>query len=147
MSDVQSGSEKAGCLFNEGYNCAQSVFAAFADEMGMDFEQALKLSAPFGGGLGRLREVCGAVSGMCMVAGAKYGCTVPGDEAAKLEHYALIQRMVGEFKDKHGSIICRELLEQAKGEDGAPAPSHAQTCGKFVCGAAEIMQSIAAKNE
>ncbi len=103
-------SEKAGKLFREGYNCAQSVFCAFADDLGIDFETALKLSSSFGGGMGRLREVCGAVSAMFMIAGLKYGYTTPNNDEIKGEHYARIQELAKRFKEKHGTIICRELL-------------------------------------
>ena len=103
-------SEKAGKLFREGYNCAQSVFCAFADDLGIDFETALKLSSSFGGGMGRLREVCGAVSAMFMIAGLKYGYTTPNNDEIKGEHYARIQELAARFKEKHGTIICRELL-------------------------------------
>lgn len=107
MSDKQ---EQAMNLFKEGYNCAQTVFAAFHKEMDMDFETALKLSSSFGGGMGRLREVCGAVSGMFAVAGMKYGYTDPNDNKAKAEHYKLIQELAVQFKTENHSIICRELL-------------------------------------
>ena len=103
-------SEKAGKLFREGYNCAQSVFCAFAEDLGIDFETALKLSSSFGGGMGRLREVCGAVSAMFMIAGLKYGYTTPNNDEIKGEHYARIQELAKRFKEKHGTIICRELL-------------------------------------
>lgn len=102
--------ERAETLFNQGYNCAQAVFASFSEELGMDFESALKLSSSFGGGMGRLREVCGAVSGMFMVIGLKYGYSDPKDRQAKAAHYAVIQRLAKEFEEKNGSIICRELL-------------------------------------
>lgn len=107
---VNKYSEKAGKLFREGYNCAQSVFCAFADDLGIDFETALKLSSSFGGGMGRLREVCGAVSAMFMIAGLKYGYTTPNNDEIKGEHYARIQELAKRFKEKHGTIICRELL-------------------------------------
>ncbi len=103
-------SEKAGELFRSGYNCAQSVFCAFADELGIDFETALKLSSSFGGGMGRLREVCGAVSSMFMIAGLKYGYITPANDRIKAEHYARIQYLAKEFMDKNKTIICRELL-------------------------------------
>ncbi len=83
--------EKAGELFHEGYNCAQAVVAVFADEVGLDMDTAMKFGASFGGGLGKMREVCGAVSGMAMVAGMKYGAYEIGDNARKKEHYALIR--------------------------------------------------------
>ncbi len=103
-------SEKAGELFREGYNCAQSVFCAFAEDLGIDFKTALKLSSSFGGGMGRLREVCGAVSAMFMIAGLKYGYTTPNNDEIKGKHYARIQELAERFKEKHGTIICRELL-------------------------------------
>lgn len=102
--------QKAASLFTEGYNCAQSVFCAFSDELGIDFETALKLSSSFGGGMGRLREVCGAVSAMFMIAGLKYGYTSPDDDKIKAEHYTRIQKLAEEFKKMNNSIICRELL-------------------------------------
>lgn len=97
-------------LFKKGYNCSQSVFGAFCEECGLDFETSLKLASSFGGGMGRLREVCGAVSGMFMVAGMKYGYTDPKDLLAKAEHYKLIQQLAEKFREKNGHIVCRELL-------------------------------------
>ena len=114
-------SDKAKELFKKGYNCSQAVFAAYADEMGLDFETALKIASSFGGGMGRLREVCGAVSGMFMVAGMKYGSTDPTDQGAKAEHYKLIQALAKRFEKENGSIICRELLGLAvKNDDPQP---------------------------
>lgn len=115
-------SKKAGELFREGYNCAQSVFCAFSDELGFDFETALKLASSFGGGMGRLREVCGAVSAMFMIAGLKYGYTTPNNDEIKGEHYARIQELAARFKEKHGTIICRELLGLDVKQDN-PTPS------------------------
>ena len=102
--------ENAAELFKKGYNCSQAVFAAFCDELGMDFEIALKLASSFGGGMGRLREVCGAVSAMFMVAGLKCGYTDPKDNTSKQSHYELIQMLARRFEEENGSIICRELL-------------------------------------
>ena len=110
--------EKALELFNKGYCCSQSVLGAFADEpwfieSGLTLETAMKLSSSFGGGIGRSREVCGAVSGMCMAAGIAAGFNSPNaDNAALLKkgHYDLIQELLAEFKLKNGSIICKELL-------------------------------------
>ena len=103
-------SERAIALFLEGCNCAQAVFAAFADLFGMDGKLALRISSSFGGGLGRQREICGAVSGMCMAAGALYGYDDVKDPAQKAAHYARIQELCGKFREMYGSIICRELL-------------------------------------
>ena len=102
--------EKAQALFLEGYNCAQAVFGAFCEDLGLEFETAMKLSSGFGGGMGRLREVCGAVSGMFMVFDMKHGYTSPTDIAAKKELYSHIQSLAKEFEIENGSIICKELL-------------------------------------
>ena len=102
--------EKAKALFLEGYNCAQAVFGAFCEDFSLDFDTAMMLSSGFGGGIGRLREVCGAVSGMVMVLDMKYGYTSPTDNDAKMLHYKRVQDITGRFADENGSIICRELL-------------------------------------
>lgn len=117
-----SRADKAEELFRRGYNCSQSVFAAFADVVGMTEEEAAKLASPFGAGFGKLREVCGAVSGMTMVMGKVKGYSDPGDYEGKKALYAIIQKMCAEFEEKQGSLICRELLGLKKGEDiGEPA--------------------------
>ena len=104
-------SEKARALFKEqGYNCAQAVFIAFSDLTGMDEISAARFSSSFGGGMGRLREVCGAVSGCFMVLGALMGPEDPRDHDAKMAHYAIIQEAAKRFKEENGSYICRELL-------------------------------------
>ena len=102
--------EKARALFHEGYNCAQAVTAAFAAEIGMEEGAALAMSSPFGGGMGRMREVCGAVSGMWIVLGAKAGYTDPTDHNAKKDLYATVQTLAARFREENGSIICRDLL-------------------------------------
>ena len=114
-------SELAKDLFIEGYNCSQAVLAAFEDEIGLDLETCLKIASSFGGGMGRLREVCGAVSGMFMVAGLIYGYTDPKDYSAKTEHYKRIQELAKQFEEQNGSIVCRELLGLSVKAD-APVP-------------------------
>ena len=114
-------SECAKSYFKEGYNCSQSVFLAFCDEYNMDSETALKISSSFGAGMGRLREVCGAVTGMFMVAGMIYGYTDPKDHTSKTEHYKRIQYLAKKFEEKNHSIICRELLGLDAGKD-SPEP-------------------------
>jgi C_GCAxxG_C_C family probable redox protein len=101
--------ERAIDLFNHGYSCSQAVVGAFCEETGMDFETAMKLTSSFGAGMGRLREVCGAVTGMFMVAGLLYGFSNPANKEKRVEHYKLIQSLAQQFKDEYGSIICREL--------------------------------------
>jgi C_GCAxxG_C_C family probable redox protein len=105
-----SKADKAKELFEGGCNCAQAVFCAFRDETNLSEEDAMRLSAGFGGGMGRMREVCGAVSGMIMVLSNKFAATDPNDHEKKKELYALIQKASADFKDENGSIICRELL-------------------------------------
>lgn len=114
--------KKAVELFQQGYNCAQAVFAAFADVYGIDTQTALKLSCSFGGGLGRLREVCGTVSGMAMVASLENGNTDANNQKAKTENYELVRELAEEFQKRNGSIICKELLGLEKREQEA-APS------------------------
>lgn len=105
--------EKAKSLFESGYNCCQAVLCAYADELGLDETTALKIASSFGGGMGRLREVCGAVSGMFMVCGLRDGYTnIDGVNAheEKMSHYERIQEFARKFINENGSIICRELL-------------------------------------
>ena len=102
--------ERATALFQEGYNCAQAVFCAFADVTGLDLETSARLASSFGGGLGRLREVCGAVSGAAMVLGMAEGYADPKDAQAKKDHYARVRDFAARFREANGSIVCRELL-------------------------------------
>ncbi|MBO7237868.1 MAG: C_GCAxxG_C_C family protein [Elusimicrobiaceae bacterium] len=138
--------EKAKELFLNGHNCAQAVLCAYADELGLSQQQAIAMSACFGGGLGRQREVCGAVSGMCMVFSLKYAPKDPTDQAAKAAFYAHIQELCKRFKEDNGSIICRELLNLPHGpSDPTPEPRNAQyythrTCADKVKSAADILE-------
>ncbi len=114
--------DKAEELFRKGYNCSQSTFAAFADVLGMTVEEAAKIASPFGAGFGKLREVCGAVSGMTLLAGYLNGYDDPADYESKKELYRLIQKMCADFEESRGTIICRELLGLKKGGDlGEPS--------------------------
>lgn len=102
--------QKAVELFRKGCNCSQAVFVAFSDVTGLDEKTALRMSSSFGGGLGRLREVCGAVSGMALVAGTLWGYDNIEDKSFKTQHYALISGMANKFSDVFGSYVCREIL-------------------------------------
>ena len=140
-------SEIAAHNFLTGYNCAQSVFLTFADRYNINPETALKLSSSFGGGMGRLREVCGAVSAMFMIAGLEKGYIAPAAMAAKTQHYKLIQELANEFKSEFDTIICRELLGLPPGAD-EPEPSerteeyyHSRPCEKFIRYAAKIVET------
>ena len=101
---------KAVALFKEGYNCSQSVVAAFADLYGFSEEQALRMSASFGGGIGRMRQTCGAACGMFLLAGLEKGAVKGDDREGKAANYALVQELAAEFKKRNGSLICAELL-------------------------------------
>lgn len=143
--------QKAVDLFHEGYNCAQAVFAAFSDVMGMDLELALKLSSSFGGGMGRMREVCGACSGAFMVLGALYGNSDSSNES-KMKHYELVRYAAEEFKKINGSIICRELLEGIDTTTPGNVPQERtaeyykkRPCDMLVADAAEIVERIIAE--
>ncbi len=127
--NVEERVERARKNFASGYNCAQSVVLAYSDIMDVDPKILATLSASFGGGMGRLREVCGAVSGMSMVAGALAPAFDPTAREAKSANYTLVKTLADQFKTENGSIICRELLL-----NGAKRP-----CGKLVEMAAEIV--------
>lgn len=138
---VRSCDEKislAKNYFNEGYNCSQSVFLAFCEDYGMDSQLASKISASFGGGMGQLREVCGAVTGMFMAAGLIYGYTDPNNLVDKAAHYERIQYLSKKFEEAHESIICRVLLENAEAQ-AEVKKSQERSCTAFVETATKIM--------
>lgn len=109
--NIEERVEKARRLFKEGgYNCCQAVVLAYNDVFGLEDELAASLSSGFGGGMGRMREVCGAVSGMVMLAGLIRPASDPSVKNWRTANYALVQEMAGEFKEINGSIVCKELL-------------------------------------
>ena len=108
---IEKRVEKAKELFRQGFNCSQAVFAACADLYGIEDETlALRLSASFGGGIGRMRQTCGAACGMFMLAGLEKGSATPHDAEGKMQNYALVQKLAAQFKQENGSLICAELL-------------------------------------
>lgn len=118
---------KAVALFKEGYNCSQSVVAAYADIYGFSQEQALKMAASFGAGIGRMRETCGAACGMFLLAGLETGCTDPKDAGGKGANYAVVQDLAAKFSEINGSLICAELLGlREKKDTGIGAPTQPQ---------------------
>lgn len=144
--------ETATQNFLKGYNCAQSVVLAFEDLLPVEKEQLSKLASSFGGGMGRLREVCGSVSGMFMAAGLLYGYSGPETGKAKADHYARIQELAARFEEKHGSIICRELLGLDIRRD-VPVPEartkeyyRKRPCAEIVGDAAEILEQYIKEN-
>ena len=136
--------ERAVSLFKEGYNCAESVVAAFADMYGLTEEQALKMSASFGGGIGRMRLTCGAACGMFILAGLETGATRGDDREGKSANYQLVQQLAEAFKHRNGSLTCAELLglKQPEGTPQAEARTDQyyakRPCSKMVEEAARI---------
>jgi len=114
--------EKAVALFKEGFNCSQSVVAAFADKYGFTNEQAFKISASFGGGIGRMRETCGAACGLFMLAGMETGATEGADREGKAANYKLVQELAEEFKQRNGALRCADLLGLSKNEPVVSTP-------------------------
>ena len=138
--------------FENGYNCAQAVLLAFSDLTGLEEKIALSLASSFGGGMGRLREVCGAVSGMFMVAGLLYGGNTTESRQEKTAHYARIQMLAAQFREKNGSYLCRELLAGVQTTAGAAPEARTaeyyqtRPC-KLLCGdAAEILDRYILEN-
>lgn len=132
-------------LFLKGYNCSQSVVVAFSDVTGMTPRHAARISSSFGGGMGRMREVCGAVSGMLLVAGLLYGYDTPGDDESKRQHYQLVQTLAGKFREQEHSIICREILNNPP-SDPNPTPRtddfyKSRPCARLVALAADILDA------
>ena len=125
-------STKAAELFLQGYNCAQAVMVAFCDLTGLNEDAAAKQASPFGGGMGGLREVCGAVSGMFMVIGHLYGYESPTDDEAKKRVYKQARELAEQFREQTGSIICREILKNPPA-DPNPSPRTAEYYAKRPC--------------
>lgn len=139
--------EKAKALFFEGYNCSQAVAVAFADLMGLDEKTAARFVSGFGGGMGRLREVCGSFSGVVFVLSVLYGYDEKGDNEGKKELYARIQILAKRFKEENGSLVCRELLGlKTKGADSpipeARTPEYykKRPCPDIIYSAAKILE-------
>ncbi len=140
--------ETAIANFMKGYNCSQSIVLAFADLVQIDESKLLKMASSFGGGMGRLREVCGAVSGMFMIAGLLCGYDGPETGEVKAEHYARIQELAKKFEEKHGTIVCREMLGLSVRHD-APVPEartkeyyQKRPCAEIIGDAAEILEDF-----
>lgn len=137
-------------LFLKGHNCAQAVVMAFSDVTGLDEKFSARMASSFGGGMGRMREVCGAVSGMLMVAGLLYGYDTFDDDVVKKAHYALVQELAGQFREQVGSIVCREILKNPPA-DPAPTPRTAEfykqrPCARMVVLAAQILDRYIAEH-
>lgn len=135
--------------FKEGYGCCQSVVAAFCDLYGLDRTMALRVSAGFGGGVGRMRLICGAASALVILAGLHQGQTKGDDPAGKAECYKLVQQLLAAFKERNASIICSELLgiaaQKKAAGDTTPEPDErnaeyykVRPCARMVASSARI---------
>jgi len=146
MIDNQIRTEAAKDIFSRGFNCSQAVFGVFCEELGLEQELAYKIATSFGGGL-RQGEVCGAVTGALMAIGLKCGHHIEGDKDTKLEGYQLTQDFIDRFKEKHQTIICKELLGYSVAD-----PREYQTikdkklfktiCPELIADAVEILQDM-----
>lgn len=154
MNEKENRVERANELFKSGYNCSQSVVAAFADMYGFTEEQALRMSASFGGGIGRMRETCGAACGMFLLAGLEKGAIEAKDKEGKAANYALVQELAAEFKKRNGSLICAELLGLKKKDQITFVPEERteqyyakRPCPKMVEEAAKIWEEYLLKQK
>lgn len=137
--------EKAVALFMNGCNCAQAVYGAFAVHFGVEEKEALRLSSPFGGGFGRMREVCGAFSGMTLTLGLVFGYDSP-EHPEKDQLYPRVQKLGERFRARFGTLVCRELLKHQEEEGGLASPRTPEyyakrPCARIVLGAAEILEA------
>jgi len=153
LESISVSASKAMSLFRAGYNCSQSVFCAFADDLNLDKDIAAKIASSFGGGMGRMREVCGAVSGMFLVAGYLLGYSDPKATTEKTEHYARIQFLANEFKILNNSIVCKDLLGLNEKKFDNPQPEartesyyKKRPCEILVGHGAFIIESLLKKN-
>lgn len=142
--------DTAAQAFMDGYNCSQAIAVAFSDMTGLTPDFSARMASSFGGGMGRMREVCGTVSGMLMVAGLLYGYDTPGDDVSKRAHYQRVQELAGKFRAQEGSIICREILKNPP-SDPNPTPRTAEfykkrPCVRLVMLAADIMDDYIAQH-
>ena len=144
--DIEERVDLALKNFETGHNCCQAVFMAYADLFGLDKELAKNISAGFGGGMGRMREVCGTTSAMTMLAGLMYPVTDTSDNEQRARNYVAVQEMAAKFKEAHGTIICRDLLVSLKNITTSPTPEKrtaeyykVRPCGRFVETAARIV--------
>lgn len=141
---------KAAELFLQGYNCAQAVAVAFCDVMGLEEKFTARMVSSFGGGMGRLREVCGAVSGMFFVLGQLYGYDTPGDDVSKKALYTDVQDLAAKFRQEVGSIVCREILKNPP-SDPNPTPRteefyQKRPCARMVLLAGQLLDGYIAQH-
>lgn len=139
--------EIAVSRFKSGFNCCQSVFSAYSSQFGIDTNMALKLAAAFGGGIARMAETCGAVTGALMIVGLKYGATDPKDKVAKEKTYKIAQEFINQFTARNNSISCKELLNCDISTPEGMNLAHEKNLIKTICpnlirNAAEILEQL-----
>ncbi len=139
---------QAQAYFLQGYNCAQSVLLAFAPDLGLTNDEAARMASSFGGGMGRLREVCGALSASFLILGLREGYSSPTDDEAKARQYARVQEIAAQFRAIHGTILCRDLLGLSEGPD-CPTPAkrtaeyyESRPCERCIGDAAAIVERM-----
>ena len=144
---------QAQAYFLEGYNCAQSVLLAFAPDLGLTNDEAARMASSFGGGMGRLREVCGALSASFLILGLREGYSSPSDDEAKARQYARVQEIAAQFRAIHGTILCRDLLGLSESPD-CPTPAkrtaeyyESRPCERCIGDAAAIVERMLFSNE
>ncbi len=139
--------DSAVLIFKEGWSCSQAVLSVFCESLGLQKEKALKISQAFGGGMARMGQTCGAVTGAMMVIGLKHGRTRAENEKAKEKTYSLVLELAERFRERHGSVVCRELI----GFDLSTAEGHEQAkkqgvfenlCPRFVADAVAILEDL-----
>ena len=139
--------EAAVACFREGFNCSQSILSTWGGEFGLERETAMRAASAFGAGMGRLGEVCGAVTGALIVIGLKHGQTEAKDKETKERNYSLVRDFTGRFRSRNGSLLCRELLgcdlTTAEGMETAKQKGlFTERCPRFVRDAAEILEDV-----
>lgn len=142
-----SKAENARATFAKGFNCSQAILSSFGEEFGLDPVMAYKVAAAFGGGMGHMGETCGAVTGAFMVIGLKYGLTVADGSQSHWEAFSAVQDFVKEFKSRHGSIVCRDLLgfditDRTLFREAIKQGIPQKICPKLVQDAAEIVETL-----
>lgn len=139
---MENHADKAARLFENGCSCSQAVLLAYAEDFGLDHDTAMKISVALGGGVGRMRETCGAVTGMALVAGLKYGNTDPSDAASKSKALVAAGKLAEKFKEANGSIVCKELLGLVPPRGEAEILAKKPPCRELVRMAAELLESL-----
>lgn len=134
--------EKAIDLYYEGYNCSQATFVAFADLLDCEPDEMARISSSFGGGMGKMGEVCGALTGAFMAIGARLGYDDPKDKATKAKHYALIKEVADRFRAKKGSILCRDLLKYNEVTPGKTTRLPKKQCEHYISFATQLVDDV-----